>query len=519
MSPPPKGYLLSIDNGTQSVRAMLFDSRGELLAKHSIALDPYFSTQPGWAEQRAEYFWQSLCDACQGLWPQLEIAREQITAVSVTTQRATAVALDAAGDPLRPAFSWLDQRKVDSRPALGRLESLAMRALGVKSSVDAFHQSAESNWLAQFEPDNWAATAHYLLLSGYHVQRLTGCYSDAVASQVGYLPFDFKRQRWADERDWTWRALPIERQMLPELVAAAGLLGNITAEACEQTGIPEGLPLIASGSDKACEVLGSGCVESNTGSLSFGSLATFNVTSNRYFEAISAHPAYPGVVPNSFNIETVVQRGYWMVSWFKREFGLREQQLAAERGVTPEALFDDLLDAVPAGSTGLMLQPYWSPSADDTAGVARGAIIGFTEQHSRAHLYRAMIEGLTYALREGMEQVEKRSGQRIQRLVASGGGSQSDSILQITADIFGLPVSRPHTFESSGLGAAIAAAVGAGLYPDFNHAAANMTRTSKTFYPDPANHATYQQLYRQVYQNLYRQLQPSYKKLQTLIGR
>ena len=134
-------------------------------------------------------------------------------------------------------------------------------------------------------------------------------------------------------------------------------------------------------------------------------MATFNVTSNRYFEAISAHPAYPGVVPNSFNIETVVQRGYWMVSWFKREFGLREQQLAAERGVTPEALFDDLLDAVPAGSAGLMLQPYWSPSADDTAGVARGAIIGFTEQHGRAHLYRAMIEGLTYALREGMEPV------------------------------------------------------------------------------------------------------------------
>ena len=519
MTPLPKDCLLSIDNGTQSVRAMLFNAHGELLAKHSIALEPYFSTQPGWAEQRAEYFWDALCAACQGLWPQLEIPRERIAAVSLTTQRATAVAIDEAGEPLRPAFSWLDQRKVTSRPALRALESLAMRALGVKSAVDAFHQSAESNWLAQMEPHNWAATAHYLLLSGYHIQRLTGRYSDAVASQVCYVPFDFKRQRWADDSDWTWRALPIARQMLPELHPAGQPLGNITAQAAAETGIPEGLALIASGSDKACEVLGSGCLNPDTGSLSFGSLATYNVTSNRYFEAISGHPAYPGVVPGTFNIETVVQRGYWMVGWFKREFGLREEQLALERGVTPETLFDDLLDAVPAGAAGLMLQPYWSPSADDRTGVARGAIIGFTEQHSRAHLYRAMIEGLTYALREGKEQVEKRSGQRIRRLVASGGGSQSDSILQITADIFGLPVERPRTFETSGLGAAIAAAVGAGLYPDFGSAAANMTRTAKIFDPDPANREVYQQLYRQVYQNLYRQLQPSYKKLQSLIAR
>jgi sugar (pentulose or hexulose) kinase len=144
--------------------------------------------------------------------------------------------------------------------------------------------------------------------------------------------------------------------------------------------------------------------------------------------------------------------------------------------------------------------------------------MGFSEEHTRAHLYRAMIEGLTYALREGKELLEKRSGKRIKRLVVSGGGSQSDQVMQITADIFGMTVFRPHTFETSSLGAAIACAVGLGVYPDFNAAVDNMTHDGDSFEPIEANKALYNDLYRKVYKKMYGQLKPSYEAIRTITG-
>ena len=508
-------YFLSIDNGTQSVRAMIFDAQGQLLAKSKIDIEPYFSKHNGWAEQQADYFWDALCQACQTLWRDNTIDKQAIAAVSVTTQRATVVTMDKHHQPLRPAISWLDQRQVDSKPSLGALESALMSLVRAKPLVDLMHQQAEANWIEQNEPQLWQQVSKFLLLSGYHNFKLTGEYKDAIASTVGFVPFDYKSQQWADNKDWKWRAMPITADMLPEVVPAGAELGKITAQAAAQTGIPEGLPLIASGSDKACEVLGTGCTDAHTASLSYGSLATINIASDKYLEAIPFYPAYPGVVPGSFNVEMMVQRGYWMVSWFKQQFGLHETQLGEQQNIAPESLFDQLLAEVPAGSDGLMLQPYWSPSNGDGP-ETRGAIIGFTEAHTRAHLYRAMIEGLTYALRESKERLEKRSGKTINRLVVSGGGSQSDQVMQITADIFGMPVYRPHTFETSSLGAAIASAVGVGIHPDFNTAVTRMTHQGDCFTPIAEHQATYDKLYNQVYKKMYGQLKPSYEAIQKM---
>ena len=511
-------YFLSIDNGTQSVRAIVFDGQGQLIAKSKIDIEPYFSNQKGWAEQHAEYFWDSLCQACQELWPKLPIPKESIVAVSVTTQRATVVPMGNDNQPLRPAISWLDQRQVETKPKLGKLESALMSLIRAKPLVDLMHSQAEANWIEQNEPDIWQQVHKFLLLSGYHNYKLTGQYNDAIASTVGFVPFEYKTQQWADKKDWKWRAMPIRPKMLPKVSPAGSVLGKITAAAADATGIPEGLPLIASGSDKACEVLGTGCIDNETGSLSYGSLATLNITSDKYLEAIPFYPAYPGVIPNTFNVEMMVQRGYWMVSWFKKEFGLQEEQSAANQDLSPESLFDELLAKVPAGCEGLMLQPYWSPSNGDGP-ETRGAVIGFNEDHTRAHLYRAMIEGLTYALREGKELLEKKSGKSITRLVVSGGGSQSDQIMQITADIFGMTVLRPHTFETSSLGAAIASAVGIGLYPDFSTAVDKMTHSGDSFEPIDANKDIYSDLYHKVYKKMYGQLKPSYQAIHSITKR
>jgi sugar (pentulose or hexulose) kinase len=335
---------------------------------------------------------------------------------------------------------------------------------------------------------------------------------------VGYLPFDYKRLRWAKPSDWKWDALPIDPEMLPELVPPGEPLGEVTRAASEATGIPAGTPVIAAAADKACEVLGSGCLSPEIGCLSYGTTATFNTTHRKYVEAVPLIPPYPAAVPRAYSLEIQIYRGYWMVSWFKREFGLREQRIAEKRDVQPEQLFDELVENVPPGCLGLTLQPYWSPGVKIPGPEAKGAIIGFGDVHTRAHIYRAILEGLAYGLRDGLLRCEKRSRKKVVELRVAGGGSQSDQAMQITADIFGLPASRPHVYEASGLGAAIDGAVGLGLHRDFGSAVAEMTRTGETFEPRAKAHRIYDQLFRRVYLQMYRRLKPLYDEIRDITG-
>jgi len=341
---------------------------------------------------------------------------------------------------------------------------------------------------------------------------------DSVASQVGYVPFDYRRGRWAAPWDWKWQALPIRRSMLPELVPAGTVIGEVDARVAQDTGIPQGLPVIAGAADKACEVIGAGCLTPEIACLSYGTTATINTTTPRYIEATRFVPPYPSAVPGHYNTEIQITRGFWMVSWFKEQFGLFERQLALQRGVAPETLFDELVNAVPPGSLGLMLQPFWNPGIKVPGPEAKGAIIGFGDVHNRAHLYRAILEGLAYALREARERIERRSGRPITRLRVSGGGSQSDAAMQITANIFNLPCERPHLYETSGLGAAMLAAVSLKLHPDFATAVARMTRIGAVFEPQPEHARTYDRLYRRVYCRMYRRLQPLYRDIQVITG-
>jgi len=339
-----------------------------------------------------------------------------------------------------------------------------------------------------------------------------------VGCQVGYVPFDYKRLRWAGPRDWKWQGVMVEPEMLPELVPAGGILGEITSEAADATGIPVGLPLVAAAADKACEVIGSGCLDPHIGCLSYGTAATINTTHAKYVEAIPMIPPYPAAVPGSHSLEVQIYRGYWMVSWFKKEFGHREQLVADQRGIPPEELFDELVRDVPPGSMGLVLQPYWSPGLKVPGPEAKGAIVGFGDVHTRSHIYRAILEGLAYALREGGERCQRRSGVDMTEIRVAGGGSQSEVAMQITADIFGLPTARPHVYEASGLGAAIDAAVGLGLHPDFPTAVAEMTRCGKQFHPNPESREIYDQLYHEVYRKLYGRLRPLYEQIRRITG-
>ncbi|MGC9356258.1 MAG: FGGY-family carbohydrate kinase [Anaerolineae bacterium] len=513
-----RNYILSIDNGTQSVRALLFDLRGHLVHKVRVPIEPYFSEKPGWAEQHPTLYWHALCEACQTLWTESDIPKEAVAGVALTTQRATVVNVDEEGKPLRPAIVWLDQRRTYGLEPVKGLWGLAFKAVGMSQTVAYLQAEAEANWIRTHQPEIWEQTHKYLLLSGYLTYRLTGHFVDSVGCQVGYIPFDYKKLEWAGPRDWKWQAIPMDPDILPRLVPPAEPLGEITSQAAVATGIPEGLPLIAAAADKACEVIGAGSLRPNVGCLSYGTTATINTTHRRYIEVIPLIPPYPAAVPDAYNLEFQIYRGYWMVNWFKEEFGHREQRIAAREDIEPEALFDRLVEQVPPGSMGLMLQPYWSPGLKVPGPEAKGAIIGFGDVHTRAHIYRAILEGLAYALREGQERTERRSRTPITELRVSGGGSQSDAAMQLTADLFGLPTARPHIYETSGLGAAIDAAVGLGLHPDFTTAVREMTRVGEVFEPNAAAHQIYDDLYHRVYKDMYPRLQPLYEQIQEITG-
>ncbi len=413
---------------------------------------------------------------------------------------------------------WLDQRRTEHAPRLAWWWEAAFRAIGMRDTVRHFQKEAEANWIAQHQPDLWARTAKYLLLSGYLNYRFTGRFVDSVAAQVGYVPFDYKKGQWAPPHDWKWQALPITPAMLPELVAAGTVIGQVSEQAAQETGIPAGLRVLAGAADKACEVLGAGCLTPDIACLSYGTAATINTTTPRYLEATPFIPPYQAAVPGHYNTEVQITRGFWMVNWFKEQFGLHEQQQALAEGVSPESLFDALVNRVPPGAQGLMLQPFWNPGIKVPGPEAKGAVIGFGDVHTRAHLYRAILEGLAYALREAKERIEKRGGTPITLVRVSGGGSQSDAAMQITANIFNLPCERPHLYETSGLGAAMIAAVGLGLHADYASAVAAMARMGDRFEPEPQHAHTYEQLYRRVYCRMYKRLQPLYRDIRAITG-
>lgn len=509
-------YVLAVDCGTQSVRGLLFDQEGHLRAKHKVGFEPYFSQQPGYAEHDAEGYWRDACTALRKLGEEVPEMWKNIAAVTVTTQRDTVVPLDAHGHPLRPAIVWLDQRMARCERPMKAMDRLQFNVVGMSKAVEITRRKCRDNWLVENEPDLWARTQKWLLLSGYFCFRLTGCYVDSVASQIGHIPFDYAARNWPHDGSWRWRMSSVVRKQLPDLVEAGERMGSVSADAARETGLPEGLPVIAAGSDKGCETLGVGCMDLTSVSLSFGTTATAQTTSCRYFEPITFMPPYPASVKGCYNPEVEIFRGYWMVDWFKREFAAREEIEAEERGVSPETVLDEDLDQIPAGSLGLILQPYWGPGLKMPE--AKGSMIGFGDVHTRTHIYRAIIEGIGYALLEGVEHIEHKSGQHVTRVMVSGGGSQSDAICQITADLFNRPVVRSETYETSGLGAAINGFVGLGFYHTHEEAVGRMVHWENTFLPRPEQAHIYHELYEHVYKRMYTTLQPLYREIQRITG-
>jgi len=508
--------VLTIDCGTQSLRTIIFSLKGTLLAREQVHYEPYHSPHPGWAEQAPDIFWESLKKACISLKANQPELFGKIAGVGVTSLRDTMVNVDRNGNPLRPIITWLDQRKAKEVIPSNTILKIILKLLGKNEALSKLQKDGKCNWIRQNQPELWKKTFKYLQVSGYLNYKLTGLFVDSVASQIGHIPFNYKKMKWAGRLDAPSYIFPIEKEKLPKTIQPGKIIGVITPKASQETGLVEGLPVIACGSDKGCETIGMGVLNEKMASLSFGTTATVQTTAKRYYQAIRFLPPYPASIPGHYNPEIEIFRGYWMITWFKNEFAHKEVVAAKKKGISSEEELDHLLLESPPGSMGLIVQPYWGPGLKHPQ--AKGAMIGFGDVHKKAHVYRAVIEGLGFALLDGLHTIEKASRVRVQKLAVSGGASQSNQICQISADIFNLPLVRGKTTETSGLGAAIITSVGLGFYDSFQKAIDEMVTYDTVFKPDLNNVPLYSKLYQQVYQKIFKALEPLYENIRDITG-
>ncbi len=513
-----KELILTFDIGTQSMRGMIVDKSGSIIdIQQCVYESPYYSQKPLWAEQKPDLYFEVLCSISKILKQRNpEIFEKGLLAMAITCFRDSVLCLDANNKPLRDMVMWLDKREAneDKLPKIPVYKKILFAIAGVKDIVSTQRKQSICNWIMTEQPDIWEKTSKFVLLSTYLNWQLTGVLLDSKANQIAHIPFDSKNKKWQKKRSLTRFIYDVPEEKLCDVCDSGDVIGTITDKVSELSGIPKGLELIATGSDKGCETLGLSVNSADKAAISFGTAATIDFSTDRYFEPLPFAPGYPAVINNKWNPEIQIYRGYWMLSWFKKEFASEEQALALEKGVSVEEILNSHLHEVPAGCNGLVLQPFWGPGVCTPN--ARGSIVGFSDIHTKYHLYRAIIEGINYALLDGLKRMEKRGKTKIKEIYIGGGGSKSFEICQIAADMFGLPVKCIQTHEASGLGSSIVAFVAKGVFKSFDEAIEKMIHISKVFEPDMEKNELYMKYYKDVYVHIYPKLLPLFRRIKRI---
>lgn len=504
--------VLTIDFGTQSLRTALINKKGEIegIVKRKYN-PPYFSVEKGYAEQDPDFYYDNLVSCLKELASSHKEKLSRIIGSTIATFRDTSVQLDKDLKPIRKSILWLDQRMAKGSEKIPFIYSLLFRLVGMKDTIKLNRSRTVAHWLKENEQDTWNKTYKYVNISTYLTYKLTGQLVDSVANLTGHYPINFKKRKWYKEKALKGVIFGIPNRMLFELKQPGEVIGEISKDICNVTGLPEGIKLYASGSDKACETIGLGALSKDVGAISYGTASTIEVSNKKYHEPEPFLPAYPAATPNWYNMEVQVYRGYWMLSWFSKNFASELIDDAKVHEMSIEEALNKNLQDIPPGSDGLVLQPYWGPGLRRP--LAKGGIVGFSDIHTREHFYRAIIEGIGYALKEGLESIELSQKHKVSELRISGGGSQSDAICQITADIFNLPVSRVQTYETTSLGEAITVFAACKEFPSIEEAMKAMSRKTDTFYPNSVNAEQYKDLYRKVYLEMYPRLKGVYRQI------
>ncbi len=489
--------VIAVDLSTTACKAIAFTAQGEVVASARVPIETS-SPHTGWREQSSDEWWEATCSALREVTGAVEPVA--VRAVGITHQRESFVCLDGAGMPLRPAILWNDDRATPQVRALGseRVHELTGRP---PSTAPTFYKLA---WLHEHEPEVLQRAGRIAEVHAFLAERLTGEWATSWASADPTGLVDVRTFGYSDE---LIAQVGVRRSQLPALFAPGSVIGEVSEASAGETGLPAGTPVVAGSGDGQSAGLGAAVCAGGLAYLNLGTAVTLGVHADRYMTG----PAYRSMaspIAGRWTLEAALASGVHSLDWFRTRI-LRDTSDAALARLTAEAA------EVPAGAEGLLFLPYliraeaphWDPDA-------RGAWVGLRVHHGVAHMYRAVLEGITYEQLQILQMIEADTGVRAERVRLMGGGANSSFWVQLIADIFERPVEVTEHSETTALGAAVlaAAAVGLDAMWDVVATAGRMSTGWREVLPSAAGRDAYRHRF-DVYRELYPALAPVFARL------
>jgi len=497
--------LLGIDIGTSGSKAVLVAPDGSVRAE-ATGEYPMAVPRPGWAEQEPEDWWQSTVASIRQVL--MHAGGDSITGIGLTGQMHGLVLLDEAGKVLRPCIMWNDQRTAaqcaEIEQKIGRAKLIELAG---KPALTGF-TAGKILWVRENEPDIYRRARHVLLPKDYVRFRLTGTLAMDVADGSGTLLMDVRKRVWSDE---LLRLLDIPREWLPPLHECHEVVASVSAGAASTAGLRAGTPVVAGAGDQAAQSLGTGIAREGVVSFTIGTSGVVFAATNEYrFDPTGELHAYCHAAPDTWHLMGVTLSAGGSLRWFRDTLCQPEKDEAARTGRDVYDIITEPAATAPAGSDGLLFLPYLTgertPHADPDA---RGVFFGLTLRHSKAHMARAVLEGVTFSLRECLDLLCA-LGQSCARVRVSGGGSRSAFWRQMMADVFQTEIVEVNVTQGAAYGAALLAGVGTGVYMDAEQACERTVHETGSTKPRP-NAGAYADAYER-YRALYPALAPEFRR-------
>jgi xylulokinase len=495
--------LLGIDVSTTGAKALLIDAAGEVRGAATTPL-PLSTPRPLWSEQDPADWWEGAAQSIRDVLAETAVSAKQIAAIGLTGQMHGLVLLDEAGDVLRPAILWNDQRtgaQCDAiRERVGRERLIQITGNDALTGFTA----PKILWVQEQEPEVFAQARHILLPKDYIRYRLTGAYAMDRAGGSGTILFDLAARTWSEE---VCAALEIPESWLPPTFEGTAVTGEISSAAAEATGLAAGTPVVGGGGDQAAGAVGVGAVKPGIVSLTLGtSGVVFAATESPLVEPEGRLHAFCHAVPGRWHFMGVMLSAAGSLQWYRDK-------------LAPDTSFDELVgeteDGRP-GSEGLLFLPYLTgertPYPDP---LARGAFVGLTVRHERKHMTQAVLEGVAFGIKDSFRLIQGSGAGEVNEVRISGGGAQSPRWRQLMADVLGRELLTVNTTEGAAFGAALLAAVGADLYKSVDEAADAMIAVTGRTEPNGEYTAVYDKYYPH-YRALYAALQDEFAALSRL---
>jgi xylulokinase len=502
-------YILGIDIGTSGTKSVLFDASGTVVASNA---QEYALHQPfnGWAEQDPADWWRAVCSTCTTVIQQSGVDPAEIAGVGLSGQMHGLVMLDENQQVIRESILWCDQRTGAECSQITRQVG-AQRLLEITANPALTGFTASKVlWVRNHEPENFERCRKILLPKDYIRFMLTGEFATDVSDASGMQLLDVGKRCWSEE---VLEKLGVNPAWLARVVESVEITGRVTPTAAALTGLAAGTPVAGGAGDNAAAAVGMGVVVDGTAFTTIGtSGVVYAHTSQMKLDRLGRVHTFCSAVPGEWHVMGVTQAAGLSLQWFRNQFCAEERQAAAAQGVDPYDLMNAEAAQIRIGADKLLYLPYLmgerTPHLDPDC---RGVFYGLSGAHTRAHLIRAVMEGVTYSLQDCVSILEE-MGVGFETMLACGGGGRSPLWRGMLADMFGYPVETSTSSEAPALGAAILAGVGAGLFPSVQAACAQLIRQENHVDPDAGRHQEYRRYYA-LYRRLYPALATEFKTL------